>query len=218
MSSASEDELLIRSFDNPYPHVMGGGQFEAMLIELGHNLKILINEGYEVGKFKRPSLGLCLMNPAKPARRGTEAVLALFAVGPEGKDYLVNAVAKAVTHHNTGQDCGIAAYVEPYRLPDGSFVYGHSTDVAGTIAGASGLSEAQDRYVATLVAAEFNLYITEAHIKWREQNPDAKWYCNLNTPLEEFSAIAALIDEDDISLGSAEYVIPQPSPGPHQHD
>lgn len=209
--------LITRVLSYPYPHIFEGDTFDLLIHAIGGKLQSMVEIRHTDGEFKRPSLGMCLMNPAKPARRGTEAVLALIAIGPEGPDYLVNAVAKAVTHHNTGQDCGIAAYVEPYRLPDGSFCYGHSAEVAGTIAGASALSEAQDRLMATILAAEFNYTVTAAHEEFKKQHPDFKWFCNQNQPLEEFSAIAALIDEDDTSLGSAEYVIPQPSPGPHQH-
>lgn len=196
MPTQTEDGLVIKVIENPYPHIVGEEGFMTMLLSIGHNLKVLIDGAHEAGAFKRNSLGLCLMNPTKPARRGSEAIMALLAVGPEGRSYLTNAVAKAVTHYNHGEDCGKLAYVEPYRLVDGSFAFGHSAEVAGTIAGASGLSEAQDRYLATLVAAEFNLNVTEAHQSWRADNPNNKWFCNVNQPLDEFSAIAALIDED----------------------
>ncbi len=186
--------VFARLVDNPYAHTVP--YLDLLINDLACNRAREVVEGHKRGEFKRNSLAICLMNPAKPARRGTEAVLAMIVIGPEGRDYLPNAVAKAVTHHNTRQDCGIAAYVEPYRLVDGSFVYGHSAEVAGTIAGASGLTEAQDRFMATVLAAEFNYRVTEAHKVWREQHPDNKWFCNVDKPHEEFSAIADLIDED----------------------
>lgn len=205
MPTPTEDGLVVRVLENPYPHIVGEEEFTAMMLSIGHNLKTLIDAGYSAGQFKRNSLGLCLMNPTKPARRGSEAVMALFTIGPEGRLYLPNAVAKAVTHYNFGEDCGKLAYVEPYRLVDGSFVYGHSAEVAGTIAGASALSEAQDRYVATLVAAEFNLNATEAHTFWKLRNPDSKWFCNQDGPLDEFSTIAAKIDGPSVIDEDAGY-------------
>ncbi len=210
--------LITRVLSNPYPHIFPSDTFDRLIHTIGEGIQGIVESRHMSGEFKRPSLGMCLINPAKPARRGTEGVLALITIGPEGPDYLANAVAKAVTHHNTGQDCGIAAYVEPYRLPDGSFCYGHSAEVAGTIAGASALSEAQDRLMATILAAEFNYTVTAAHEEFKKQHPEFKWFCNQNEPLKEFSDIAALIHEADITLGPAEYATPSPGPSPDQHD
>jgi hypothetical protein len=99
-----------------------------------------------------------------------------------------------------GEDCGTLAYVKPYMLPDGSFVYGHSADVAGTILGASGATEAQDRFMATCLGAGFNYRVTDAHKAWREANPDSKWFCSQNLPDQAFTAAAQLLDDTQVGL------------------
>ena len=117
----------------------------------------------------------------------------LSSIGPEGEDYLVNGVGKAVEHWELGQDCGISAYVQPHRLVDGSFIYGHSVELDGTIAGASAATEQQDRSMAARAAAEFNCFVGDAHKDWSERHPNHKWYCNEDKPRELFTEIAALL-------------------------
>ena len=109
-------------------------------------------------------------------------------------------VGKAFEHWEYGEDCGTLAYVKPYMLPDGSFVFGHSADVDGTILGASGATEAQDRFLATCFGAEFNYRVTDAHKAWRTENPDSKWFCEQNLPDKAFTATAQLLDDPKAGL------------------
>lgn len=182
---------------NPYPHTIPDSEFSLLINSIAQRLRDQIYADYtalEPGQFhhlRRSSLGLCVMNPTLPrSTPAQDAVMTLIAIGLEGEDYLVNAVGKAVTHWEMGQDCGIGAYVEPHRLPDGAFVYGHSAEVAGTIVGASGATEQQDRSMATRFAAEFNSCVADTRKRWREANPDHKWYCNQDKPDQRFTKIA----------------------------
>ncbi len=194
-------EWTLKVLANPYPHVIPDWDFNLMLLSLGAELADAVDTRHRVGEFKRNSLGVCLMNPTKP--RSTppeEAILALIAIGPEGRDFLPNGVGKAYEHWVYGEDCGTLAYVKPYMLPDGSFVYGHSADVAGTILGASGATEAQDRFMATCLGAGFNYRVTDAHKQWRVEHPDSKWFCNLNLPAQAYTDAAALLDNPEVGI------------------
>jgi hypothetical protein len=191
----------VKILTNPYPHVIPDTEFPLLINTLVERLCLQIDVDHteldesQFHYLKRPSLGLCLMNPTLPRYTpAQEAVLALIAIGPEGEDYLVNGVGKAVTHWEMGQDCGIGAYVEPHRLPDGAFIYGHSAEVNGTIVGASGATEQQDRAFATRFAAEFNSCVGDAHKRWQESNPSKSWYSKQGAPRELFTEIASLLN------------------------
>ena len=191
---------VVKVLANPYPHTIPESEFRLLVVMVAHRLRDQIyadHNGLEAGQFshlKRPSLGVCLMNPTLPRHTPPEdAVLALIAIGPEGEDYLVNGVGKAVEHWETGQDCGISAYVQLHRLPDGSFIFGHSAEVDGTIAGASAASEQQDRSMAARVAAEFNSLVGDTIRRWQAANPENKWRCNVDKPRALFTEIAALL-------------------------
>jgi hypothetical protein len=191
----------LKVLSNPYPHTIPDVELYRMLDEIATNLHVEVFNRYGSGEFKRNSLGLCLMNPTAPRSTPPQnAILALLAVGLEGPDFLPNGVGKAFEHWQHGEDCGTLAYVKPYLLPDGSFVYGHSVDVEGTIVGASGATEAQDRFLATCFGAEFNYRVTDARKAWRAENPDSKWFCDQNLPDKAFTAAAQLLDDPEVGL------------------
>lgn len=196
-------DFALKVMTNPYPHTIPDIVFQRMLHEIATGLHAEVVSRHGGGEFKRNSLGLCLMDPTKPRWTPPEdAILALVALGPEGKDFLPNGVGKAFEHWQHGEDCGTLAYVKPYLLPDGSFVYGHSVDVEGTIVGASGATEAQDRFLATCFGAEFNYRVTDARKAWRTENPDSKWFCEQNLPAQAFTAAAQLLDDPEVGLSA----------------
>ncbi|MDQ5944093.1 MAG: hypothetical protein QG658_159 [Patescibacteria group bacterium] len=187
----------VKVIANPYPHTIPDAEFHLLIDSIAQRLRDQIYTDYtalEPGhphKLKRSSLGLCVMDPTLPrSTPAQDAVMALITIGLEGEDLLVNGVGKAVTHWELGQDCGIGAYVHLHRLRDGSFVYGHSAELDGTIVGASGATEQQDRSMATQFAAEFNSCVADARKRWRLANPVHKWYCNQDEPDQRFTKIA----------------------------
>lgn len=191
---------VVKVLSNPYPHTIPESEFSLLVVTVAQRLRDQIYadhnrlEAGQFGALKRPSLGLCVMNPTLPRyMKAEDAVMALIAIGPEGEDFLVNGVGKAVEHWELGQDCGISAYVQLHRLPDGSFIYGHSAEVDGTIVGASAATELQDRSMAGRLAHEFNSCVGDARKRWREAHPDHKWYCNQNEPDQRFARIAGLL-------------------------
>lgn len=197
----SDFDFALKVMANPYPHTIPDIAFQRMLYEIATGLQAEVVSRYGGGEFKRNSLGLCLMDPTKPRRTAPEdAILALLAIGPEGRAFLPNGVGKAFEHWEYGEDCGTLAYVKPYLLPDGCFVYGHSADVEGTIVGASGATEAQDRFLATHFGAEFNYRVTDARKTWRTENLDNKWFCEQNLPDQAFTAVAQLLDDPQVGL------------------
>ncbi len=194
-------DFALKVMTNPYFHSIPDATFYGMLREIAIGLRAEVVSRHHSGELKRNSLGLCLMDPTKPRRTAPEdAILALLAIGSEGRAFLPNGVGKAFEHWEYGQDCGTLAYVKPYMLPDGSFVFGHSVDVEGTIVGASGATEAQDRFLATCFGAEFNYRVTDARKAWREENPDSKWFCDQNLPDKAFTAAAQLLDDPKAGL------------------
>lgn len=199
MTELQAPQVDVKIVRDPYSHTIPTPVLRAMLVTIAAKLEYRLQS--DLPKFVRPSLGLVLMDPTVPWLPGVEAVLAYVAIGPEGAKYTPNALAKAVDHHNLGQDCGISAYVQMHRQSDGCFLYGHSAKVDETIVGASAQSEIDDRRLAACFAADFNAEVCAALKLWKEQHPDHKWRCNQNTPREDLLSAMTVPDiSEAISL------------------
>jgi hypothetical protein len=190
--------VQFRIIANPYPHTIPDPEFNLLIATVARRLAAQIHADHnslgdgQFGFLKRPSLGLCLMNPTLPRYTpARHAVMALIAIGDEGESYLVNGAGKAITHWEQGENCGVGAYADIHCRPDGSFVYGHSAEVNRTIAGASAASEQQDRALALRAASEFYSFTADARKKWQEAHPQHKWFCNDNEPRVLFTEVAS---------------------------
>ncbi|HWI32225.1 MAG TPA: hypothetical protein VNT50_12095 [Microbacterium sp.] len=89
---------------------------------------------------------------------------------------------------------GQLVYSEAHRLPDGSFRFGYSVEVDGTQVGASGLTELQDRYQATVLAADLNYRIAAARTEWAKDFAGERWYANEQVAPDRFrDALAGVL-------------------------
>lgn len=196
MTEPQAPQVDVKIVRDPYSHTIPTPVLRALLVTIAAKLEYRLQS--DLPAFKRPSLGLVLMDPTVPWLPGVEAVLAYVAIGPEGHSYTINALAKAVDHHNLGQDCGISAYVQMHRQSDGCFMFGHSAKVDDTIVGASAQSEIDDRRLAACFAADFNAEVCAALKLWKEQHPDHKWRCNQNTPREDLLSAMTVPDISEV--------------------
>jgi hypothetical protein len=160
----------------PYRVLAEDGDFASGLRSMVASRADDIVHRHEAGEYRRPSMGFVILDPTLgPAAWRGEEILMIAAVGEEGSKYACNAYAKAALHRAHGVNCGIPVYTQPQRLGDGSFLYGHSVDLEGTVVAASGQSEAQDRYQAAVLAAEFNYFVARRYERWRSDNRTAGW-------------------------------------------
>jgi hypothetical protein len=177
----------------PYASTIPDDVFSAQIEMLAYKRAESVREKHMKGVYSQPNFGMCLLDPTCPISVSSDqAVLALIAIGEKGLDYVENAVAKACEHRDTGVDCGILVYVQPHRLADGRFRYGHSACVDGTFVGASALEEVQDRFEAIVLAAEFNLMVVTERGKWVAGH-QGEWFNEQNAPAPEYAAVAARI-------------------------
>jgi hypothetical protein len=176
---------------NPYPETIPDDAFYALLDRVVAARAADVSARHAQGEYPGDSMGFCLLNPAAPDSAATEdTVLALASVGADGNKFVINAIGKVFAHRDHGVDCGAMVYSQNHRLADGDFRFGFSVSVDGTLAGASGLSELQDRYQGTLLAADFNLRVAEARGAWGKTVSGA-WYSNSDSPGKRAAVLAA---------------------------
>lgn len=186
----------VRHLTNPYPHTFPDDTFHDMLVDIAEDRAADIEQRHADGEYSRDSMGFVLMNPtAAISTPSMQAILAVISVGPTGKDFIPNALAKAVSTRDRGVECGAQVYSLPHMLPDGSFRYGYAAVVDGTIDGGSGLTEYQDRYQGTLLAADYNLRTADARKIWSEEQGPGRWYNNQNEPGERFAVFLEWLEK-----------------------
>ena len=167
--------------------------FDHLLHKLAQRRAEDIESRFSSGEYNNNSVGFVLFDPTAPRSLypPEKAVLALIEVGPDGRSYLVNGLAKGCEHLSHGTSAGTQVYTQIQRLPDGSFRYGHSAEIEGTIVGVSGLSEIQDRFQAQLLAAEFNYEIAYWRARWLAEHSDIHWYGNDDSPAGHYTRFLA---------------------------
>jgi len=132
-------------------------------------------------------------------------LLAIVAIGREGERFIPNAIAKAVQHRDKGVLTGYGVYVDLTQTEDGDFTYGFSTQVDGTIGGASGLSELQDAAEAGHALVAFNYHVRSARKAWRDANPDNRWFCDQDLPRTLYTQMA---EQPALIWNSVKNVVP----------
>jgi hypothetical protein len=180
--------VSIKLFADPYSHTFPHERLAAAVMSIAAELAEMIERRHATGEFPRNSFGMVVLDPTAPNwKPSSECILATVAIGPEGEDFLVNGLAKAMEHRDHGTNCGTLVYVQPQRLTDGDFCYGFSVNLEGTIVGGSAQTEAQDAMLCTIFAAELNYRIAAAKKAWRTENPGNRWFCNVNEPSARYT-------------------------------
>jgi hypothetical protein len=183
----------VRVFQNPWDHTVPDDMLSTIFGTIASLRAEHVEKHFNLGRYSRDSLGMAFLNPQAPRwQPSSETLLATIAIGPEGEDFIPNAIAKAVYHRDHGHPAGFGVYVDMTQSADGDFAYGFSTQVDGTIAGASGQSELQDAVEAGHATVTFNYLIRETRKGWldsREERP--RWFCNINEPGEIYTSMAS---------------------------
>lgn len=185
-------ERFIRVHQNPWDHTVPNDKLAEIIHAVADRRAEHVLKQYEAGNYSRNSLGVAILNPTAPLwQPSSETLLATIAIGPEGVRFVTNAIAKAVEHRDRGLLAGFGVYVDLTQSADGDFCYGYSTQVDGTIGGASGQTELQDVMEAGHALVSFNYWIRQARKAWldgREERPH--WFCNLDEPGELYTEMA----------------------------
>lgn len=173
-------EVRIRS--NPYKETIPDRQFAQVVRACVAARADDVAARARSGEFGRDSMAFVVLDPTTARRRpGEQAILFVAEVGPDGAKFLPNASAKAFEHWDLGADCGVLVYVQNHRLADGRFGFGFSVELDGTIVGASGESELQDRFEAVCLAAELNYRIGAARADFDAAGKQ-EWYAVPSRP------------------------------------
>jgi hypothetical protein len=184
--------LNIRVVTNPYSRSIPDTDFTAIIRAAAEARAEDIERGSRRGEYPRESMSFVILDPTAPSwKPSRDAVLALIVIGPDGISFLPNAAAKAIEHRDHGTDCGVLVYAQNHRLTDGDFRFGFSVCLEGLYVGGSGLSEIQDRYEATVLAADINYRITAARERWAEKHADGYWFGDQHRPSEQYAQIWA---------------------------
>lgn len=196
-------DVRVRVYQNPWEHTVPTDELVNILESVADRRAEHVEKQFERGNYTRNSLGLAILDPTSALwRPSAETLLATVAIGPEGERFIPNAIAKAVEHRDKGQLAGYGAYVDLTQTQDGDFTYGFSTQVDGTIAGASGQSELQDACEAGHAAVSFNYFIRETRKAWlASQESRPRWFCNEDLPRTLYQDMAALPTIFDSAAG-----------------
>jgi hypothetical protein len=174
-------------FRNPYEQTIPSVEFDSILDQLFSVRAEDVARRYAGGEYARDSMSFVILDPTAPNSAAAEdIVLVVGCVGPTGMAYAPNAMAKVAAHRDHGIDGGILVYTQNHRLADGSFRAGFSVSIDGTQVGASGQTEAQDRYQATVLAADFNYRVVLARERWATQHGPGRWYAAKEEPPQRF--------------------------------
>lgn len=175
--------------NNPYDHIVTDDQLQIIFKELAEERIVDIMKRYTAGEYTDDCISFAILDPTAPDQKPSdETLFATINISPDN-NLVINAIAKAITQSDYHTDCGILAHTQKHRLPDGAFMFGYSVDVDGTIVGASGLEETQDRYQAYMLAVGLNNKIVDLRKKWEKDHPDDLWYCKYNKPLGRYTDV-----------------------------
>jgi hypothetical protein len=174
---------------SPYGDVLPDPWFENLVWDLLFNVAELIESSYQDGSISRDSFGLCILDPTAPLwEPSRDCVLVTAAIGEEGRWFVHNAMAKAISTRDAGTEWGQLLYSQPHRIPSDSFRWGFAANVDGTIVGGSGLKEQDDKGVCQVAGTVFNNMIAESFAEWEERHPRMReggtshsWFNNSGT-------------------------------------
>jgi hypothetical protein len=177
---------------NPYSQTIPDTNFIELVKQSVEARAADVERRSRSGEFGRDSMGFAVLDPtAARSKRSDEVVLLVASVGPEGPRFVPNASAKAFEHWDLGADCGVLVYTQNHRLADGRFGFGFSVELDGTIVGASGESELQDRFQAVSLAAELNYRVGAARSVW-EEGGKQEWYSVPSRPDAPYADVWSL--------------------------
>jgi hypothetical protein len=193
---------------NPYAQTVPDANFLELVGQSVEMRATDIERRSRSGEFGRDSMAFVVLDPTAPrSRPSQEVVLLVASVGPEGARFVPNASAKAFEHRDLGADCGVLVYTQNHRLADGQFGFGFSVELDGTIVGASGESELQDRFQAVSLAAELNYRIGAARSQWEESGKQ-EWYAVPSRPDVAYAEVWSLEGVANLSGSTARELSP----------
>lgn len=166
----------IRFAHNPYADTIPDPQFEALVTACVQRRAADIIERFESGEYSRDKIAFVVLDPTAPQFRETDDCILFVAIVGEAEFFAPNAYAKVAARRDHGVGDGELVYAHPHRLADGSFRFGYSVNVDGTLVGASGQTEIQDRYQATVLAADLNYQLTATRQEWARDFVGERWY------------------------------------------
>ncbi|HSE60990.1 MAG TPA: hypothetical protein VLA88_01700 [Candidatus Saccharimonadales bacterium] len=196
------DGLSVRvaMFLNPYHEdVISSERLYGMIVEAAAEMASRIARRYHSGRYDKQSLASFIMDPTMPvgALPDTRYIMAAVLIGPAAEGLLQNAWGKIVKHMKTGQDCGVAVFVQPHRMGKGDFNWGMTAQLDGTLGGGSGLNQFQDKAEVVSLIADINEAVSTEVAQWERTHlqPVGKrpsWHTGNGTHGDKFKEILTL--------------------------
>lgn len=185
-------EPRIRIYQNPWSQTVPNENLLTIFKSIAEKRAEHVAKQFEAGIYECSSFGLAFLDPTAPLwKPSPETLLATIAIGSDGEELIVNAIAKAMEHRDKGKLAGYGAYVDLTQTRDGDFTWGFSTQVDDSIVGGSGQTEIEDACEAGHAAVSFNYFIRTVRKKWLEASDEKPaWFCNANEPHEIYSRMA----------------------------
>jgi hypothetical protein len=185
-------EVKVNIVRHPYQETIPGAGFRELLEDAIRARAEDIETRHASGEYERDRMAFVILDPTEPtAALADDIVMAIGLIGEEADFFAPNALAKAFCLRDHGTDGTAVVATQNHRLADGSFRHGGAAEVAGTIVGGSGQTPLQDRYQATLLAADFNYAVAASRLAWEEIHGPGRWYVNEQGAAERFSKIVA---------------------------
>jgi len=182
--------IVVRLFANPWPESVPTERLTQILETVARHRAEDLEERAASGEYAHAMISIAILDPTAPLTRPTdEALLAVIEIGEGAANATPNALGKACAHRDHGVDFGTLLMAQRHRIADGEFRRGLSSDVNGTITGASGLTGIQDQFQAGVAAAELNYGVGAARIEWEETN-SFRWSTSDGQPSERYRALA----------------------------
>ncbi len=183
--------VTIRALEeNPYSHALSDSEYRRLLEDVFVARAEHIEQWYENDQATRNSFALCLLSPTAPVWvPGWRSILAVATIGPDGKEFLPNAIGKVCLLKDHQLPLGALLVSQTHRLGHNEFRWDGAACVDGTYVGGSGLAVPQDRYQSIRTAASFNFRVQSAIAAWEEAHPRTgkprwSWFNKENKPPE----------------------------------
>lgn len=184
---------------NPYRYMLDDAELTAMLASVGSRRAESILRNCATasgdaprGPYPRLAMGFIILDPtADPYVSHADAVLGAVAIGDEARSFLPKAAAKAAAHRRLGHANGVAVHADPHLLGNGSFRYGHSTEIRGLIVAASSQTPDQDLFEASRLASDLIEELTNRHHDYEWRCGETDWLSPDSTVPAEYTKMVA---------------------------
>lgn len=189
-----------RLYQNPWQSTLPDHKLLELFQEGAKRAEDVLADWMSTGQVEegRDSYACVILDPTRRRHQRTiqQRVLAIILLGPNAERYIPNGAAKADAHDRLGQPNGELVKKRSFCLSDHDFAYGDSAVYEGAIAGGSGLSVQQDRFLAFDVLEYTMKRVRAIRDGWltemRRTMDGQRWYNTSDEPGPEYADVAKM--------------------------